>query len=742
MVNYIFYKGRTKMMCQVTSKEEFCNMRNSDHQKQLVDKARGGNRQAKMRLLQFNYSCLPTPEGRLKGATQPSNSVGMDIDILRYENEDENEYQKRLDKVPEMVMAKKDELHLLLLERSVSKGFHIVFRRRPELSQEDNLRWASDLLGVAYDKGAKDITRVFFATTANPSDLIFLDDELFKVESPLPVPPKGNDEPASCILHSASKINPTSCILHSASYQGIPYSKIIDKYFDLFHGGRQPSEGNRNVMTYELALTLRPICDYDQQRLEQVIPNYWGTKEGEEERAKAIASALKEPRKGMPYRLNQVLKSLHHDSRLAATGGTSEMPPPLPQKLPPLLELLSRNVPPLYKAAVCESVFPSLATHFHGVKFRYIDNKDHEPTFMNVLIAPMSIGKGCIKPPIDYIMADIKAADQVNREREAEWKRKNPAGKTRAKDPRPEGLLIQMLIDNLTDAVFNQRVVDAHKCGQRFIYTRVDEVEQLKRVTSRGTVDEVSTLIRNAFDNADHGQERVGSDSITGIAPLRWNFNASTTIPNAHRFFAKACNDGTLSRLYLSTIIKPETDDDEIPVFGIYDEQYALELKPFIDLISNAGGRVECPEAEQLAREIAKENNRNASLLESDAFRRLSYRANVIAYLKGMLLYVANDYKWTKEISDYVRWSEQMDLWCKMRFFGQQLEKEIAAEQQQIFASPLNLLEQLPEVFTTEQFLQLRQKLGRTGNGQATLRSWKHRGYIDFDELSNTWKKT
>lgn len=215
--------------------------------------------------------------------------------------------------------------------------------------------------------------------------------------------------------------------------------------------------GDRNVKTFELAVTLGAICNYSLPQLEAVIPRYDNFPE--QEWRTTLESALKEPRKGMPYRLRQVLLAIQSDSKIAATGGSRDVPPAMPQKLPKLLKLLSSKVPQMYKPAVCEAIFPALAIHLHGVKFRYWDNVDHEPTFMNVLIAPMSVGKGAIKKPIDFILADIKEADKPNRLREAEWKRKNPSGKTKAKDPRPNDICIQILIDNLTDAVFNQRVV-------------------------------------------------------------------------------------------------------------------------------------------------------------------------------------------------------------------------------------------------------------------------------------------
>ena len=849
----IFYENGAKMMRPVLTAAEYRNLRNSNYQKRLVAGIRKGDAKQKMRLLQMNYSCMPsnaaagntaagnaaagnaaagntaagnaaagnaatgnatTPslqKAPLKGCKSPSMSVGMDVDF----DPSAPDYEEMMEKAPEMVLSKKDELGLLMLERSARKGYHLVFRRhfmdglaegKILENQEINLKWASELLGVKFDEAAKDITRVFFSTTASEEDLLFLDDALFEQTAPNieNLAASGNSASGSSTSGSstngsaaggsaASKENPSnsaeasqkSADAQQASnaqnpadaqqasntqqasnaqnpanasnisplYNGIPYSEIISKYWELYNFGKLPTMGDRNVKTFELAVTLRAICNYSLPQLEAVIPRYDNFPE--QEWRTTLESALKEPRKGMPYRLRQVLLAIQSDSKIAATGGSRDVPPAMPQKLPKLLKLLSSKVPQMYKPAVCEAIFPALAIHLHGVKFRYWDNVDHEPTFMNVLIAPMSVGKGAIKKPIDFILADIKEADKPNRLREAEWKRKNPSGKTKAKDPRPNDICIQILIDNLTDAVFNQRVVDAHENGHRFVYTRVDEVEQLKKVTSRGTVDEVSILIRKAFDNAEHGQERVGADSITGIAPLRWNFNASTTIPNAHRFFLKSVNDGTLSRLNLSTIIKPrledaqennqassqQSPDDSLPIFGIYDDKFAQDLKPYLDRLSSASGLIECPQALKLAKELTRENDKRASLYESEAYRILSYRANVIAYLKAMVLYVAQGYHWSEDIAEYVRWSEQMDLWCKMRFFGTQLEEEILQEVKQINASPQNLLSTLPDEFTYEQFLRHRQQQGKCGDGKNTLRTWKHRGYVVYDEITKTWHK-
>ena len=746
-VHIIYYKDGAKMMRPVTSREDYMKMRDCEQQRQTLKAVRAGNEGQKGKLLQMNYSCLPNPDGSLKGSKTASRSVGMDIDWtpspLPHESEEQIAARKEiwLKQVPELVLSKKEDIGLLMLERSATKGYHLVFRRRPELSQEENLRWASDLLGVDFDKGAKDITRVFFTTTADDDELLFLDDEIFEA-TPAEIKEKTEDVTALQCYSSHVANNP------DAKYNGILFTDIIAKYWEMFNGGKQPTDGDRNVLTFELAATIRSICGYSLEQLLTVVPNYWTKPDGtcsqddEAEWRKTIENALKEPRKGMPYRLKQVLGALKSQQGVKACGGTLTTPPPMPRKLPPLLRLLTKNVPWFYKPAVANAVFPALGAHLHGVRFRYWDNVDHEATFMNILIGRQSIGKGTIKKPIEYIMEDIRLRDEPNRQREAEWKQKNPGAKQK-KDPRPTDICIQMLIDNLTDAVFNQRIVDANNNGQRFIYTIVDEIEGLKKVTSKGTTDEVGLLIRKAFDNSMAGQERVGADSVSGIAPLRWNFNASTTPPNAKRFFGKMVNDGTVSRLDISTIIRSDDDDDQAPILGIYDHQYAQELKPYVDRLEAASGLIECPQAKRLALDMKRENSDNAKLFDSEAYRVFSYRANVIAWLKGMVLYVAHGYKWSKEIADFVRWSEQYNLWCKMLYFGQQLERELREEVEiQRQSGPQNLLELLPDEFTREEYRQMRQQQGKTGDGDSTLRSWQSRGYIAIDTASGRYVKT
>ena len=783
MIYRIYYQG-VKYIAPVKNREELIALRNSNENLEHLAKARGGDPKAKGNLLQLAYN-LGRTEGKLAGCESIGSYFFHDVDC--YDPEQSAA-------IKELVLSKKDAIGLMMLEKSPGGGWHLVCRREPGTTILESQVKVANELRIEMDTNAKNLNRVVFSTSGSEEDLPYLDDALFdepmtaeecvqeyqrlkerEAQGLEEVPPgakkankhyrpwKEDSRGLRSEEFGGSSVASSQCCSQKsrtsyadydpeAKYKDLLFRDIVEKYWDLYNDGKEPEDGDRNVLTFELAVTLRSICGYSMEKLVTVIPNYWAKKDekgewrcSQEELAeyhRTLESALKEPRKSMPYRLKQVLQALKTISGVKACGGTMTAPPPMPKKLPPLIRLLTKNVPWFYKAAVANAVFPALGAHLHGVKFRYWDNVDHEATFMNVLIGRQSIGKGTIKKPIEYIMEDIRQRDFPNRQREAEWKQKNPGAKQK-KDPRPTDICIQMLIDNLTDAVFNQRIVDANNNGERFIFTSVDEIEALKKVTSKGTVDEVGLLIRKAFDNSLAGQERVGADSVSGIAPLRWNFNASTTPPNARKFFYKMVNDGTVSRLDVSTIIRTDDEEDEAPILGIYDHQFAQELKPYIERLEAASGLIECPQAKKLALDIKQENLDAAKLYESDAYLVLSYRANVIAWLKGMVLYVAHEYKWSKEIADFVRWTQQYNLWCKMLYFGQQLEQELREEVEiQRQSGPQNMLELLPDEFTFEQYSQMRQNQGRAGDGGSTLRSWMCRGHIAFDEVSGRYCKT
>ena len=736
----VYYDGGVKKMRPINSFKDYAAIRNSQKNRRNTKAARDGDNEAKKHMVQFCYSCLPNDDGTLKGTKRVSNSVGMDIDFTK--DMPKKEFEAAFEIMKDNILDNAEQLRLLMLERSATKGLHLVFERHPDLSQEKNLEWAQKLLGVEFDKGAKDITRVFFTPTADPKDLFFCKDELFvNEEGGVKKEEEGGVKKEDPNTAQPSELKER---VGERLYNGLPYSHIVKEFLRQFNNGETPVEGNRNVMTFELAKALRSICDYNIDIMKQVIPRYDNFPE--DEYTRTLQSALDEPRRGVSYKLQKVLEALYKNEKKMEGNvdfeAENELPPEMPKKLPYPLGLLSSKVPEMYKAAVCDAVFAPLSTYVHGVKFRYWDGVEHEPTFMSVLTAPMSIGKGCVRKPISIILDELVKRDESNRAREAEWKQKNPASKQK-RDPRPSDICIQVLIDNLTDAVFNQRVYDADKNGQRYLYTSVDEIDTLKNITSRGTASEVSVIIRKAFDNSKHGQERVGADSVTGIAPLRFNFNASTTPRNFQKFFCREMTTGTITRLSLSTIIKPA--DAKRPVFKEYDSEYIDEVRKITQKLSSLSGEIPCPNCNEFAEQLCDENEKLAALYGSDSYLTLSYRSTVIAWLKGMMLYVMNGEKWTKEIQDYMEWSLRYDLWVKMNIIGKMLDE---AQNEEVNATssrgPKNMLLMLKDEFKIEDLIILRKRMNKSVDLniiKTQLCMWRTRNLVEFESFNDVIRK-
>ena len=734
-----------KMMHLVKSREEYLRLRNSGNQIANVSEARNGNSDAKRNLVQMNYSCLPASGGLLRGATRQSNSVGMDLDF----DPMRPDYDQLMAELPAKVIGMKDELGLLMLERSATKGFHIVFRRRTEMSQVENLERASRLIGVEFDKGAKDITRVFYTTTASADDLLFLDDDLFTGGEPTDESPsavqalleksRARTAQLKAAAGQACPVVSTDSPSVSEGYLGFSWKQIIDKYFELYNNGKEPSAGNRNTLTFELSQALAPLVDYNADRLLAIVPRYDSLPE--QEWRTTVTNALQKRWKTMPRRTSEVMKALKNEELKNYLGGTALMPPEMPKKLPPVLKLLTSKVPKPYKACVAEGVFPALAAHLHDVKFRYIDNTEREATLMALLIAPMSTGKSSVNVPINKVMADIIERDKIGRARDDEWKRKNPTGKSKARDPRPEDICIQVITSDLTNACFNQRIIDLDRNGHRYLFLKTDELESMKKVTSDGSIQQLSVVVRNAFDNAEHGQERVGADSVSGKAPLRFNFHTSTTPTVATALLKNSSIDGTLSRLSVSSIEKEQTMGD-IPKYGIYDDKFDADLKPFIDLLNRANGFIECQQLNALVERLVVESKDIALQYDSEGYELLSRRACVIAFCKGMVLYILNGCRWSKDIGDYVRWSLRYDLWCKMKYFGAIFEEELDKENKSLREGMVSLYDLLPDTFTIDEYRRVRVLQGRSADGMATLRKWRSRSQIEYDSIGNVYVKT
>ena len=406
-------------------------------------------------------------------------------------------------------------------------------------------------------------------------------------------------------------------------------------------------------------------------------------------------------------------------------------PPALPKRLPPLIRLLVSCTPEIYKPAVAHAVFPSLAAHLHRTRFRYIDNVLHEATLMNVLMAGTGAGKDCISEPINHIMADIRRRDEENLRREREWKNEvNAKGANKDKRQRPEGLVIQEIDADMTNPAFVMRTAEA---DGHFLYTKMNEIDQFDALKGSGRGQQQFQIMCLAFDPGNrYGQTRVGIQSVTEKVTIRFNWNASTTILKGKRYFSRVLTDGPVSRINFCTIPEREIGAD-MPVYGTYDAGFDEELRPYIENLTRATGEVDCPEAFRLAKKLKEECADFARLSQSRVYENLSFRANVIAYLKACVLYVANGYKWDKSIEDFVRWSLQYDLWCKMEFFGADIEEATnnMIREGQKRPGRMNLLELLPDEFTLEDAIRTRRSQGMDAKGTRNmLRQWVYRRYI------------
>ena len=726
-VHMIYYKDGAKRMRPVLNREEYLNLRNSGEQLAIMKELKAGNYSRKHRLLQMNYSCLPNEDGTLKGSTRMSTTVGMDIDHIAPED---------MQSVMQGILGKKDELGLLLLERSArGAGYHLVFKRKPELSQEDNLRWASELLGVKYDDGAKDITRVFFTTTNE--ELLFLQNSLFEIESGECRTESGEfaTDVGGCAVANSKLYTLNSTL----KFKGIPYSSIISEYWR--RTGGEPAEGERNVKLHKLAVNLRAICDNKKEVLMQIMPRYGLT---DSELLSIVESACKEPTKGskiMDKIIEYLTSSIGHSEENWDDGAANVQSsmvnvqcnklPMMPKKLPKLVQLLTSNTPEMYKAAVAHALFPPLATHLCEVRFTYTDNVEHEATLMNCLMAGTGAGKGCIDEPIRHIMADIARRDKENERREAEWKKDcQKKGANKDKMVRPEGLVIQMIDPDMTKPALVTRMDEAEG---HFVYVKLNELdlfEQLKGQTGKQHFQ----LMCLAFDpGAEYGQTRIGTQSVTARPQCRFNWNACTTILKGRRFFNKVLTDGPISRINFCTIPEMEIGCEQ-PIYGRYDAAFDEALKPYIDNLVAARGLIDCPQAFKLAKKLQQECAEFARLSQSEVYWNLSHRACVIAWLKACVLYVANGEKWEKSIEDFIRWSLQYDLWCKMQFFGDAIEKANNGDGARIGTrGPRNLLELLPEEFTLDDAKRVRQQQGLSNEGYCAIkmiRTWSNRGYV------------
>ena len=526
---------------------------------------------------------------------------------------------------------------------------------------------------------------------------------------------------------------------YEQTYDGVPYEEITRALVDLMGGA--PAHGNRNNFIYREACLLRYICNSEAAWIKQVIEIF-----GEDE-AKAFASVESACKVAQSSEMPQLVKQaveLARKNYLAKqatekAGIYADVPPQMPARLPKLIKLLTSKVPADFKPAVAMAVFPPLAAHLKGVTFRYIDNQVHEAAMMNLLVAPMSSGKSAVNGPIDCIIEDLVQMDKVNRQKEQDWKDEvNTMGDNKKKPVRPEDICIRIVSPDLTRAAYIQRLDDVQKAGGAYLYCKMDEVDMLRKF------NDPSQLIRLCWDNSEDGQERVGTKSVTARVKTRFNWNASSTIAVTQKFFSvREVADGAVSRLSLATIIRP--DFAPRPEVGSYDAQFKSQLSPYIQQLNEASGFKECRKARQLIERLENEIMEMAQLAYNKPYAEFAKRGLANGFRRAMVLYLANGEKWEKPIEDFIEWSVKYDLWCKMRFFGNQMQEAIDADNRAVCHSSgvSNLLLFVHDTFDKAEIQNVCMVHGTKTKLAILLCNWKKRGFIvknDDDTFSKTAK--
>ena len=651
------------------------------------------------------------------------------------------------------------------------EGLRLVFVIPEGMDLAAAQKWMSlQLEDDEYDTCVKDLARPSFLV---PEEYILYinEEELFKDRNPsgnkpaLPATSSLETPPATSSLETSpatpSPVAESTPEVFPTEYQGIPYQALIDKLVELLGGA--PEHGSRNSFIFSLACYLRYLCDDNPAWIKQVIPTF-----GEQE-ARAFTTVESACGRKQSHRMPNIVRTAiklaqASDEKARAEGGYDsddfgDIRNPesffyhiheMPRKLPKLIRLLISKTPRIYQPAVSQAVFPPLAAHLCDTRFLYIDNVEHEATLMNILCAPTGSGKESITQPINRIMQDIRNRDAEQRVREREWKDEcNRKGSNKDKRERPQGLVIQEVNIDMTNPAFVLRMKEAEN---HFLYAKVNELNLFDAL--KGKTNQHFRIMELAFDLGNYGQDRVGTQSVTETVKVRFNWNACCTPKKCRDYFRRVVTDGPVSRISFATIERRPCGS-EIPVYGTYDAAFDEELKPYIDNLVKARGLVDCPQALRLAKKLVEENAEFARLSQNYVFENLSCRANVIAYLKACVLYVANGCRWEKSIEDFIRWSERYDLWCKLRLFGQMIydaDNDRSDQPKTAPRGPKNLLEMLPDEFSLDDYLKLRVAEGYDGDNvkkaRMAIRQWMHRGYVvqkeaecDSDSYSFIFRK-
>ena len=767
----------------VRNREELMALRNSIENLDNLQKARQGDAKAKAKLLQLAYNL-----GHVEGALAGCKSIGSYFfhDIDSYENEKAspvpsqggvNQQDKRTpsplgegrgEALKDLILSKKEEIGLRMLERSASGGWHLVCKRVPGTTILENQVRVATILQIEMDTSTKDLQRIVFSTSGSPEDLVYLDDELFtepmtpeeceqeynrlKVrvmrkeenvpagakkankhyrpwlenEKASPVPSQGGVNQQDERTPSPLGEGRGEAARVRFITKGVMKEKGLEEADFLNEGGRHTTVKiflggvSQLLRKEEVNMVLRELMPehWEDENIQQLVNDFYQNYTNPSQRLLRYQEQL--------FTQSQ---HLNENEELRVKSEELASPPAMPARLPKLIQLLTSRTPDIYKPAVAHAVFPALATHLWKTRFRYIDNKLHEATLMNCLMAGTGAGKDCISEPIDHIMADIRRNDAENMRREKEWKDEiNAKGANKDKRKRPEGLIIQEIDADMTNPAFVMRMAEA---DEHFLYVKLNEIDQFDALKGNGSGGQQFRIMCLAFDpNNRYGQTRIGTQSVTERVCIRFNWNATTTIQKGQKYFSRVLTDGPLSRINFCTIPEREIGS-EIPVYGEYDSAFDEELRPYIERLCAARGEIDCPQAFKLAKKLNEECADFSRLSQSRTYENFTFRGNVIAYLKACVLYVANDYKWDKTCDDFIRWSLNYDLWCKMQFFGDVIEQANNAAERTGTRGPRNLLELLPDTFTLDDAKRVRRQQGMgTEKTVSMLRNWVNRGYV------------
>ena len=630
-----------------------------------------------------------------------------------------------------MVRERCAELGIVMAHVTPStEGLRLIFEVPEGMSLAEAQKWMSEQLGdSSYDGSVKDYARCSFVVPR--AYLLYIDEEELckqrevKAVSQNATVPEMTPQPSSALSHQTSTATDRNLRIFDLCLQevGLKLEEIDQVGVYNWH----------NTLVSILSVGICRLMAQDELKavLAVKMPNY-----AREQDCQRLVSDFYKDYTKMNAPMSQRLRAIYaesvtgvKDKPLTTEDVLGDVPPQMPRRLPKSVKLMVSKEPDIYKPASAMGLFPALGAHLYQVQFPYADHTMHEATFMQNCMAPMSSGKSCVNRVCEPIMADIKARDDVNRRREDEWKEEcRSMGANKQKPKRPDDLIIQMMSSDLTNAALVQKLQDAQG---HFLYVQVDEVELFEQLKVNGRSGQIGKIFRLAYDCGYYGQERVGIQSVTGRPQMRMNYNASTTIQRGQQFFRSMMADGTLSRLSFSTIVTWR--GMAMPIHGIYDEQHAEAVKPYIDRLNAAKGIIDLPQAQRLIQRMDKEAKDTAWLCDDEVYEKLAYRAVVSAWLRAMVLYIAEG-KWSKDIENFAMWTMKYDMWCKMHFFGEQMSQQMAGEVVRT-RGPKNMLDMLADVFTREdaQAVRIRERK-KNSNPTQQLCMWEERGYITCDE--------